>query len=759
MNVVRLVVFFSLFPLFSGAQLNDGLTSTERAYLFHIVKKSPILEHSIGRFVEYNGPQIRFSNNELNYDSLELLIINQPDLVVIRKSEIAKATKGIINEAANKMAIWELNQLLKAYTTSSITPEDEQSINQFESFLITQLPPNALKEKNNQLIIHPKLIQLLNPSLSFDEKTTLLKSYHFLDLNDSYLILKAINSSVNHFVEQRSFQLFSALGGQATTFKNVLVAAGDGSSTSGLLDEREKDEKGRWNKGFPKAVGLFPYQITINDNNKKDIKIETKIAAVTDFTTVGEHKLTTLHFDVWGYNSTKQTTVVIEKNGLNYHLFGAGDTRFLSPDSTFSAGETFQKTIHDLEKVKIGQLNEVISGKKGFDYWIENTKKKKNSIEEKIAENERKYSELSSTPLLKNENGARKVKNKSYKNGKGSTDYQPKRNANRKAKRKSQAEIIRLYEIYENYKKKLLQLENDKQAAIDLRSTYQNKLDVYKRNMGYKWAHFTEKDGLYIFEDSSTFDIYTQEFIFPAKMEKEGFEVRLLSIPNHSLSKEADEVMLHISMIDAKPNYTSKIQLLLNDVFESDQYSYSKPLFSEKDSLSLVQVFEGLKNKKIPLKLIVRGQGEGKWNGVQIVKNEAPACLKTYPGESIEAKQKSKLDSTFSRLRTSELFIHLDRELTIEINSFTDPVQSNLTINSTETLQLMKQNNWSKNDVLSALRSLNLLNRLKEEINVLAGMYLNREDAKMVIDRFNRAYSTAKITLGITSVKPSELAL
>ena len=757
--VVRFLLIFTLLPNLCYTQLNDGLTSTERAYLFHIVKKSPILDHSIGRFVEYNGPQIRFSNNELNYDSLELLIINQPDLLVIRKSEIAKAPKGIINEVANKMAIWELNKLLQAEITSTITEEDEKIVQAFETLLIAQLPPNALKEKNNEIIIHPKVKQVLNPSLSFDEKTTQLKSFHFLDINDAFLILKGINTSINQFVEKRSFQLFKYLGGQASTYQNVLVAAGDGSSTSGLLDEREKDDKGRWNKGLPKAVGLFPYQLLINEQNKKEPKIETKTTAVTDFTTVGGYKLTNLHFDVWGYNSTKQTTVVIEKNGLNYHLFGAGDTRFLSPDSTFSKGETFQKTINDLEKIKIAKLSDAISGKKGYDYWIEFTTKKKNAVEEKIAINERKYSELSLTPYLKNEKGARKVSKKNYKNGVGSADYQPKGSGNRKAKRKIQSEIVNLYAVYDNYKKKLALLEKEKKDALDLRSRYQTILDVYKRNMGYKWAMFTEKDGLYTFQDSSTFDIYTQEFTFPAKEEKEGFEVRLISIPNHSLSKEADEVMLHMSLIDAKPNYNSKIQLHLNDVFDSDQFLYTKPLFTSKDSLSLVQVFEGLKNKKIPLKIIVRGQGEGIWNGIQTQKNNSPINLKNYPGETIADRQNSKMDSTFSRLRTSELFIHLDRELSIEINSYTDPVQSNLSISNNELIQLMKENNWSKNDVLSALRSLQLLERLKDEINVYAGIYFNREDAKIMIDRFNRMYSNVKITIGLVSIKKSDLKI
>jgi hypothetical protein len=111
------------------------------------------------------------------------------------------------------------------------------------------------------------------------------------------------------------------------------------------------------------------------------------------------------------------------------------------------------------------------------------------------------------------------------------------------------------------------------------------------------------------------------------------------------------------------------------------------------------------------------------------------------------------------RLRTSELFIHLDRELTIEINSYTDPVQSNLAINSAEMIQLMKLNNWTKNDVLSALRSLSLLERLKEEINIYAGIYLSREDAKIVIDRFNRVYSSTKILIGLTAIKKQDLKI
>lgn len=753
------LLFIFILPIVSFSQVNDGLTPTERAYLFHIVKKSPILDHSIGRLIEYTGPLIKFKNNELNYDSLELLIINQPAYLIIRKDEIAKAPKGVLNEAANKMAIWELNKLLLSFTSTKLEAENLKDLAKFEELLIAYFPPNALKEKNNETVIQPKLKQLLNPSLTLDEKVTLVQSMHFLDFEDGFMVLTAINKAINQFVENRSYEIYKAIGGQAEVYKNVLVAAGDGSSTSGILDEREKDEKGRWNKGLPKAVGLFPYQLVKNsDASKKQQKISSQLFATTDFTTVGENRSTNLHFDVWGYNSKKQTTVVIEKNGLNYHLFGSGETRFLSPDSTFSSGETFQKTIIDLEKNKIGQLNEAIYGKKGFDYWIDYQTKKKNAVELKIKENEHKYSDLHSQPILTNEKRAKKSNPSNYKNGKGSTDYQPTTRS-RKDKKKSQNEIVQLYNTYENYKRKIAQLEKDKQNALNLKEQYQNTLGVYKRNMGYKWAKFEEKDGLYLFEDSSTFDLYTQEFVFPPKKEKEGFEIRLISIPNHSLSKEADEVMLHVSLIDAKPHYSSKIQLQLNDVFESDKFNLNRSLLHSSDSLAMLQIFEGLKNKKIPFKILVNGQGEGSWNGIQTIKNKAPLKLTSYPGLTTEEKNKAKMDTSFVRLRTTEMFINLDRELNIEINSFTDPVASNLNITNPVLIELMNENNWTKNDLLSAFRSLTILLKLKEEINNYAGLYLKREDAKLVIDRFNREFLKTKVWIGSIAIKQSDFHL
>ncbi len=749
-QIYTLLIF--LFPFSSNAQVNEGLTPEERAYLYHIVKKSPILNNNFGRFFDYQGPEILFPNKKVNFDSVELLIINQPDLLIIRKEEIAKSPKGLIAEASNKMALWELNKVLLEKRNS---PNDlKQYANEyatFENFLLEKLPPIAKKNTNGIATAHPKILNLLNPSLSFDDKYMFVHSLRYPSINDEYLTLEAVNYAINKYVEKRAYEIFRSLGGQTDYFNNVLVAAGDGSSTTGILEEREKDEKGRWNKGLPKAVGLFPYQLVkAKTQVKKKVTetIEPMRYSVNDFKTAGNNKLTNLHFDVWGYNSKKQTTVVIEKNGLNYHLFGAKDTRFLSPDSSFSDGTTFQAIINDLEFNKIAKLHEMIYGKKGFDYWINYNKKKKDATELKIEKAEKQYSDMGYSPITTKKKPSHKVKKskrKAIKNNSGSFDASPTTKSNRKERKKLQNKIVGLYNLFEAYKKKIAELEQQKAEAIDLMATYSRKLDVYKRIMGHRWATYQERDGFYIFEDSTTFDILTQEFQFPASDSVENFEVRLIAIPESSLSKSADEVMIHINVMDAAPNYNARINLKLTDVFASDDWKLDQPLFSDKDSVALRIFFEGLLDKKVDFSIICRGQGIGKWDGTQTVKDENPKELSSYP--------KSRMDSNFIRLRVSQVFIHMGREIILEVNSYTDPVKSNIKITDPNIENTMAKYDLSKNDVLSAYRTASILKQLRSEINVLAGKYLSREEAKIVIDRFNKTMDKTKISVGRTSLK------
>lgn len=755
-----ILLFFVFLATFSAkSQINEGLTAEERAYLYHIVKKSEILDQNIGRYFDYKGPVVYLPNKNINYDSVELLILNQPDLLIIRKDEIAKSPKGILAETANKMALWELNKVLLAKRIGEKELEPyETKYSAFESMLTEKLPEEALKEKDGEKKPHPKVINLLNPGLSFDDKIDFIRTIRFKDAQIEKQTIDAISNAINEYVEKRSLEIFRSLGGQVDSFENILVAAGDGSSTSGMLNEKERDDKGRWNRGLPKAVGFFPYQtyLATVGEKKKEVVVESMRYAVIDLKTVGNSRHTDLHFDVWGYNTEKQTTVVIERNGLSYPLFGSGETRFLSPDSSFSSGITFMTIINDLEKNKIAKLNEMVYGKKGFDYWIDYNTKKKDETELKIEKMEYGYSALHNEPVGTDKKSAKKAKKSRKHITHPDADKNPPLLTNyddKKDKKKSENTIVGLYNQYEAYKKKIAELQKQKQEALDLMAIYQQRLDTYRRIIGQKWASYTEEDGLYLFQDSCTFDLMTQEFRFPASAVQEEFEVRLVAIPESSLSDQADEVMLHLNLCDAIPNQDARFQLELNDVFASDSWELNQNLLSAKDSVSVLQFFEALLDKKTPFTIVARGQGIGKWDGSRTVKDRNPVELKSYPGES------GRMDSSFVRLRTSQVFIHLNRGIRMEVNSFTDPVASSLNISDAEIIALMQRYKLSKNDILSAYRSAAIMHKLKLELNVLAGLYLGREKASTVIDRFNKEWAKTRISIGATSIKLSDLKL
>lgn len=728
--------YFLLLTFCLHSQTIDTFNGEEKAYMYHVVMKSPILKVNIGRYFEYSGPKIFWRDTILNYDSMEVLIINQPDLLFIRTSEIAKSPPGIIAELSNKMALWELNLSLLAYQDKD-NPELLRYKNKFESFkklLIENLPSVALtKDQNGVITFQEKIMKVINPSLAFNDKTALLSSFYFLTIDDQAATLKGINQSVNAWVKKRSYELFTQLGGSTNHFENQLIAAGDGSNTSGLLNEREKDESGRWNRGLPKAVGLFPYQFHIEPlENSKQSELVSERFATLNFQTIGQNRQTNIHPDVWGYNDKKQTTVVIEKKGKSYVLFGSGDTRFLSPDSTFSTGATFYALIKELENKWIKDLNERIYGKKGIEADITFWKGQVAVAFDKIKVTEIGISSMNVSTLSTTKQG-------------------------KKQRAKDQQKLITMNERLSYCQAKVKYHENEKDKALIILESYKKKLEKYKQLIGYSWIKWTEKNLFYTFEDGATFNLYTQEFRFPATESPESFEVRLLAVPYSALSKQADEVMLHLSITDVEPGFDRTIQLVRDDLFPSNSYALQKDLFSQKDSVAVLEVFE-LLLKKPTVEIIARGQGIATWEDGTIKKMSPPIEENSYPGASKEERLLSKMDSTYSRLRKTELFVGPnDETIQIEINSYTDPVRTDFEPQNVLLKEMIASKKISNNDALSVYRTAALLNQLKSEFNLKAGMYLTREQAKIVIDHLNKAIQQTRIAVGTSSIALSEL--
>ena len=77
------------------------------------------------------------------------------------------------------------------------------------------------------------------------------------------------------------------------------------------------------------------------------------------------------------------------------------------------------------------------------------------------------------------------------------------------------------------------------------------------------------------------------------------------------------------------------------------------------------------------------------------------------------------MDSTFSRLRKTELIIKTKQTIQLEINSYTDPVNSNLSITNPAVNTFMTKNNISKNEILSAYRSAFILKKINRHFGVM----------------------------------------
>lgn len=738
----------------SFGQQDDNLLPFERACLYHIVKKSPTLNSNFGQFFEYSGPNVFLNDGKINYDSIEQIITNRPDLLFIRKTEISKGPPGLLAELANKMAVLELNKILlerRNYYVQN-TPFINAHYSDFERVLTKELPPIALTEKDSTLKPIKELYLFTDPALTFKQKVEFLSKNKTFTDEDRRKILNAFSTTINTYIRNRCFEIYQALGGIASDFDSHLIAAGEGGNTSGLMAEFEKNLSGKWNKGLPKAIGLFPYQL--ERYNTKEISPE-RVSTIS-MNTTGNNKVTNLHFDVWGYNSKKQTTIVIEKNNKNYILFGAGDTKFLSPDSTFSGGSTLISVVNDLEKNDVGKLKERISGKKGIEEKLKTKIEKRAEVYKKIQEEEGKYMRFSNGKITVKKKAPRKIR-RARRKALDNQSEQPNQSAkpviksNKKKKSKKQVDLIDLYKQYENLTKEIQYYQQLRTEEIEKLSLYTDKLDFYKSALGSNILSYTIKDSLYTFSDSSTFDMRTQEFQFCPSQKSEPFFIKLIAIPDNAIASTADEVMLHVSKIDQDPRLTATLNLNLTDLFDPDKFILKEKLLSTSDSIALRTISEIILKNETPIVIRANGYGVGEWNGFTVVKNPNPIEMNSYPT--------SRSDTIYARLRKTAIYIQTNHKLVIEIESFTDPIYSGISINNKTLNEIASKNKLSKNDILSGLRTKTVLLNFQDEYIKWVAQQYDASKARIIIDRFNNELQKTRIRVGEINFKPRELSI
>jgi hypothetical protein len=743
--LLALIVFSSK----SYGQVSQQLTPEIQAYLFHIVRKSPILDQNIGKAFEYSGPMIFMENGSINYDSIDRIITVNPNLLTIRSSELSRCPKGIITEACNKTAIYEMCQQIHRYADgapiSTLPLLEEYFLKLFK-----QLPQEFNRGKLFDFLIDPNESPLLLTNISFAERLLTLQIKGYLKTADCKLILEAQGKALNASISERTHTLFNLMGGESNVFISELMAAGDGSYTEGMLQERDKDEYGEWNQGLPRAIGLFPYELTLSTDKKPNIKTER--ITQRSLLSAGDYKETQLHFDVWGYNSTNQTTVIIEKGGRQYPLFGSQTTRFLTPDSTFSKGTTFMHVLNNLYSETYESLKKQLDGKDGLNQQVKDRYIELGEIEAFINQKEGDLGELYKEPY-KTRNITTKDERKRKKSDDPTLVMKPTTKARKKAKSKKQWDLIELYASYDETSSMLEQLIKERNELSEEFEHHDAIYRRYKKLLGEDWVPFTVKEGLYLFEDGTTFDIYTQDLTFKPTSHQETIEVRLISIPDDYEGETSDEIMMHISMVDARPYYDADFEVNFEDVFKSDAYLFDGRIFTEKDTAFFREFFEGFDNNNLPIELNLEGMGIGRWKDSMIIRDLEQQELKGYPGNTVEEKQASRESWAYKSLRHSALQVKINRSLQIHIESTTDPVVSNLTSTQFPIESILKTNNISKNELLSVLRTRSILMQTKNELIAICPKYLSTPKAKKFIDQLEERVAQSKFYVGETAIK------
>lgn len=742
------IIFFCSNSL--SSQINPNLSPETRAYLFHIVRKSPILENNIGQAFEYKGPLVYLKDSIVNYDSLDRILINNPEFLTIQKSIIERCPKGVLLEASNKTAIYEMCSQIKAYSLGDPI-RNQVMVNAFFKQFLDTLPKSLVSNKTIDLLTSPSTSPLIRTNISVKEKILELKFLGFTKSIDQKAILEAQSISLNKIIAERTIRLFELLGGSYTDIKSVLVAAGDGSYTNGLLEERDVDDFGNYNKGLPKAIGLFPYHFTLADDKRAEVN--TKRYTILTFNSYGLEKLTQFHFDVWGYNSKKQTMVIVEKGDNQYPLFGSRTTRFLTPDSSFTEGTTFMKYLSDLKDKRYVELNELLNGKLGYDERIKLLSEQLDEIEIRINE---ESGELGNLYTYDYKVGRRASKNtrKMIKAGKESQVINaPRKKTHQKPKGEKQDIIVALNEQYDETYAQLETLIDEREPIKAEFKEIQGRIQRLESMVGKNWQKFTEKDGLYTFSDGTTFDVYTQDLSFLPTEDTIPIIVKLISIPEDYEEEDSDEVMMHISCTDAIPYYDADLELVFNDVFSPDSYQYELPIFKPEDSAMISSIFKGFKKSKFPINFDLFGNGIGLWKDSLLIREPQQKELSSYPTTELNQGVSVRESEQFKSLRKTTIQIKMNRSLQIRIASFTDPVKSNVSSNHFNTDEYCNTNGISKNELLSALRTRSILLELRKELVQYATVYLTNSETKKFIDVLDDAIQKSLIKVGNKLIK------
>jgi len=609
-QLMRKIIYLliSLNTFFGVSQSNwTEFTGKQKAYFYQLSRKIENLEPEFFHLFEYTD-SIPYINDTLpDYPYVEKRIVADSTKLILHTTELSRKNNGLISDMATHFASWELDLTLQfRNSTKSKFDYLKPKLKAFNTYVLEKAPQSAIKTlSDGSYELSPTVLQYYTPNLTIGEKIASIKNSAF-STNDQLLIIKAIYYAQEKYINTRSLEIFKILGGKTDSYNNYLIAAGDGNGWSDL----ESVMRPKYSRALPDPKSLFKFETVIEKNNKKKKTTNApeilKIKDTHAFSSkTSSTRPTKIHFDVWGYHPERQTTIVIQKGGNSYILYGNNDDRYLCPDSTFDGGSTYWRLIDELKNVHIAQLKEMIYGKKGYDYWIAEYKVMIDKTLLDIKESEERLDKMRYAPIPPPKMKKKKIKKKNlgYSDQDNTGHAVGKMSGAAKKKNKEQSRLIHLNTQLLDQQRKLKQLIIDKDKAFDVLAAYQTKLDKMLANVGHTFVEFkTSKNGITTFDDGSTFNETNQDFTFNPDYRQQNFDIITIAYGEKVFSKTIEEVFVHMNITYPDPNskYT----------FYSDYELKKLPKhISVSDSIQINELFTALGTTKLKLNVTTFGGG------------------------------------------------------------------------------------------------------------------------------------------------------
>lgn len=531
-SIIVTVLFFSFSLVIGQSKLNPE----QSAWLYRITQKTPVLQRNWNTFITFDKTPFTRSNingTVIDYDAIEYYQSHNAEELNIDWSALATSSPGLIAEASTLLALYELNQLLLKVVQHGAT--EDSTYLALSKKLKVYLPAKTKKAiQITQTVVHP--------SLPLKIKTGQLDKFR-LNAEEQKKLLNGWRTILNNYLQQRSQHFFTQLSSNGAYYEMLLLAAGEGSGTAGLLYEQEKHPDGDNKRWYGKGIGLFTYEMRVRNNEV--LPRENTQSQVKNL----KAKQNSLHLSLWGLNSSFKPLVVVTVDNKSYHLFSDFKSKELSPDPRQSTGISFIDRIEQNRQKLIAEPLNEIQGEGSLSSILEKENASKAKIEAKLTQLEGEIDSLQQlVPVSEN---AINYRRKSINSLLSSLSDKTERIARLEKK---------LSEVYRN---------------IDRAET---TIANMTKQLGPNPQTWTEVAGRYTFADGVIFDKNSQDLIFEnGTSEKKSIKIHLLSASYNLKGAQRDEVQLLVNSTSA-PKAQKVAQAegtkFMNDTIIQNSYFY-----------------------------------------------------------------------------------------------------------------------------------------------------------------------------------------